>query len=95
MGIANGYVNIMLVTWFQYRADKRMMGRMMSSVMAFSVGITPVYDSSSCHYIPPRKSSTMRLNASGFSILGKCAVPFMTTFFAPVIPSTTVSESFR
>ena len=42
-----------------------------------------------------KKSSTLRLNSSGFSILGRWATLGMTTLFAPGIPVATISEILR
>lgn len=42
MGTATGYVNIMVITWVQSRTKEAMMGRVMSIVMVFSVGMSPM-----------------------------------------------------
>ncbi len=42
VGIANGYVNIVFVTWLQNRVPMSMLGRVMSLVMFASVGVVPV-----------------------------------------------------
>ena len=42
MGIANGYANIMLITWLQQKVAPEMMGRIMSLVMFAAVGLNPV-----------------------------------------------------
>jgi MFS family permease len=42
MGIANGYANIMLITWLQQKVAPEMMGRIMSLVMFAAIGLNPV-----------------------------------------------------
>lgn len=42
MGIANGYANIMLITWLQQKVAPEMIGRVMSLVMFAAVGLNPV-----------------------------------------------------
>jgi predicted MFS family arabinose efflux permease len=42
MGMANGYANIMLITWLQQKVAPEMMGRVMSLVMLAAVGLNPV-----------------------------------------------------
>jgi MFS family permease len=42
MGIANGYANIMLITWLQQKAAPEMTGRVMSLVMFAAIGMNPV-----------------------------------------------------
>lgn len=42
MGIANGYANIMLITWLQQKVAPEMTGRIMSVVMFAAVGLNPV-----------------------------------------------------
>ena len=42
MGVANGYVMIMLITWLQLRTPSAMLGRMMSVIMFSSVGMAPL-----------------------------------------------------
>jgi MFS family permease len=42
MGAANGYNNILLITWLQTRIDPAMTGRIMSLMMFASVGLNPV-----------------------------------------------------
>ena len=42
MGTANGYANIMLITWLQQKVAPEMMGRIMSLVMFAAVGLNPV-----------------------------------------------------
>jgi MFS family permease len=42
MGIANGYANIMLITWLQQKVAPAMMGRIMSLVMFAAVGLNPI-----------------------------------------------------
>lgn len=42
MGGANGYVNILFITWLQRRTPEAMMGRMMSLIMFASLGLVPV-----------------------------------------------------
>ncbi len=42
MGLANGYVSIMFITWLQNRTPQYMLGRIMSLLMFASVGLLPV-----------------------------------------------------
>jgi MFS family permease len=42
MGTANGYIEIMLITWLQKRTPQHMQGRMMSLAMFVTMGLTPV-----------------------------------------------------
>ena len=42
MGTANGYIEIMLITWVQKRTPAQMQGRMMSLAMFVTMGLTPV-----------------------------------------------------
>ena len=42
MGTANGYIEIMLITWVQKRTPPEMQGRMMSLAMFVTMGLTPV-----------------------------------------------------
>ncbi len=50
-------------------------------------GEHPVFDYLSCS----KNSITARLNSCGFSMFGWCAVPGITTFFAPAILFSSVS----
>lgn len=42
MGTANGYANIMLITWLQQKVAPEMTGRVMSLVMFAAVGLNPI-----------------------------------------------------
>jgi hypothetical protein len=42
MEIANGYANIMLITWLQQKLAPEMTGRIMSLVMFTAIGLNPV-----------------------------------------------------
>jgi MFS family permease len=42
VGAANGYVNILFVTWLQQRIPPSLLGRVMSLLMFASVGVVPV-----------------------------------------------------
>ena len=42
MGLANGYVNILFITWLQTRTAPEMLGRMMSLLMFASAGLLPI-----------------------------------------------------
>lgn len=42
MGLANGYVVILFITWLQQRTPQTMLGRVMSVLMFSSVGLIPV-----------------------------------------------------
>lgn len=42
IGMANGYVNINFFTWLQKRIPQELMGRMMSLLIVFSLGLAPV-----------------------------------------------------
>jgi predicted MFS family arabinose efflux permease len=42
MGTANGYANIMMITWLQQKVAPEMTGRIMSLVMFAAIGLNPV-----------------------------------------------------
>jgi hypothetical protein len=42
MGTANGYANIMLITWLQQKVAPELTGRIMSLVMFAAIGLNPV-----------------------------------------------------
>ena len=42
MGIVNGYVNILFITWLQQRTPENMLGRVMSLLMFASLGLSPL-----------------------------------------------------
>ncbi|HUH17463.1 MAG TPA: MFS transporter [Methylomirabilota bacterium] len=42
MGIGAGYVNVLIFAWLQARAERAMLGRLMSLVMLGAVGLTPL-----------------------------------------------------
>lgn len=42
MGIINGYVNILAITWLQKRIPETLMGRVMSLIMFASLGLVPI-----------------------------------------------------
>ncbi len=42
MGTANGYANIMLITWLQQRVTPEMTGRIMSLMMFAAIGLNPI-----------------------------------------------------
>jgi MFS family permease len=42
LGLGNGYINIVIFTWFQQRTPKDMLGRMMSMMMLAAIGLVPV-----------------------------------------------------
>jgi MFS family permease len=42
LGVGNGYLAILLVTWMQTRTPKEMLGRMMSFVMLAGTGLVPI-----------------------------------------------------
>jgi hypothetical protein len=42
MGTANGYANIMLITWLQQKVAPEMTGRIMSLVMFAAIGLNPI-----------------------------------------------------
>jgi len=42
MGIANGYANIMLITWLQQKVAPQMLGRVMGLVLFAAIGLNPV-----------------------------------------------------
>ena len=42
MGVANGYVVILFVTWLQIRTPEAMLGRMMSLLMFAALGLNPI-----------------------------------------------------
>lgn len=42
LGLGNGYITIILITWMQTRTPKEMLGRMMSLLMLSSTGLVPI-----------------------------------------------------
>lgn len=42
LGIANGYIAILVITWIQQRTPKELLGRVMSLMLFFNVGLVPV-----------------------------------------------------
>lgn len=79
MGIANGYANILLITWLQQKVAPEMIGRVMSLVLFAAVGLNPV-------------SNALAGVLIGFNltVLLVCAGLMMTTFtlsaaFSPVV----------
>lgn len=42
MGVGGGFVNVLAVAWLQRRVDPTMLGRVMSLVMLFSMGLAPI-----------------------------------------------------
>jgi len=79
MGAANGYNNIMLITWLQSRISPSMTGRIMSLVMFASVGLNPISTALS--------GALIGLNAAALLV---CAGSLMTIFtlaaaFSPAI----------
>lgn len=79
MGTANGYNNILLITWLQTRISPAMTGRIMSLVMFASVGLNPVSTALS--------GALIGLNAT---VLLVCAGILMTIFtlsaaFSPAV----------
>jgi MFS family permease len=42
LGIGNGYIGLILITWIQQRTPKEMLGRMMSLLMLSNLGLTPI-----------------------------------------------------
>lgn len=42
VGLGNGYIGIILITWMQTRAPEEMLGRVMSILMFSSTGLVPV-----------------------------------------------------
>ena len=69
MGTANGYANIMMITWLQQKVAPQMMGRIMSLVMFAAIGLNPVSTALA--------GALIGLNAA---ILLVCAGIFMTVF---------------
>ena len=47
IGIAGGYLDIMLTTWLQSRTPQRMLGRVMSLLMVAIVGLSPISNAAS------------------------------------------------
>ncbi len=79
MGIANGYANIMLITWLQQKVAPEMTGRIMSLVMFAAIGLNPVSAALAGAFIG--------LNAT---VLLVCAGSLMTVFtlsaaFSPAV----------
>jgi hypothetical protein len=67
MGIANGYVNVLFVTWLQGRTPAYMLGRMMSLLMFAMTGLYPV--SIALSGAAARLSAGGLLAASGLALM--------------------------
>jgi len=81
MGIANGYANIMLITWLQQKVVPEMIGRVMSLVMFAAIGLNPVSN-----------ALAGMLIGLNITVLLVCAGLLMTTFtlsaaFSPAVRS--------
>ena len=63
MGIANGYVNILFITWLQSHTPTHLLGRVMSFMLFASVGLVPLSLALSGALI--QWNSTLLLAASG------------------------------
>ena len=79
MGIANGYNNILMITWLQQKIAPEMTGRVMSLVMFAAIGLNPVSTALA--------GALIGLNAT---VLLICAGSLMTLFtlsaaFSPVV----------
>ena len=79
MGIANGYANILMITWVQQKVAPEMIGRIMSLVMFAAIGLNPVSTALA--------GALIGLNAA---LLLVCAGVLMTLFtsaaaFSPVV----------
>ena len=42
LGLGNGYITILILTWIQSRTPREMLGRMMSMLMLTTSGLSPV-----------------------------------------------------
>lgn len=67
MGIANGYVVIMFITWLQRRAPSELLGRMMSLLMFALVGLNPI--SAALAGILVKLSTTFLLVGAGSALV--------------------------
>ncbi len=66
MGTANGYANIMLITWLQQKVAPEMTGRIMSLVMFAAVGLNPI--STALAGVLIGRSATVLLVCAGISM---------------------------
>ena len=78
-GTANGYNNILMITWLQRRIAPEMRGRIMSLVMFAAVGLNPISNALA--------GALIGLNAA---VLLTCAGVLMTLFtlsaaFSPIV----------
>jgi hypothetical protein len=79
MGIANGYANIILITWLQQKVAPEMIGRVMSLVMFAAIGLNPISN-----------ALAGMLIGLNITVLLVCAGLLMTTFtlsaaFSPAV----------
>ena len=42
LGLGNGYITILVLTWIQSRTPREMLGRMMSMLMLTNTGVSPI-----------------------------------------------------
>ena len=79
MGIANGYVVIMFITWLQRRTPSELLGRMMSLLMFALVGLNPI--SAALAGILVKLSTTFLLVGAGSALI----MVVLVSLFNPVI----------
>lgn len=79
MGAANGYNNIMLITWLQNRISPDLTGRIMSLIIFASVGLNPVSTALA--------GALIGLNAAWLMISAGCLMTIFTLFaaFSPAV----------
>ncbi len=75
LGLGNGYITILVLTWIQSRTPREMLGRMMSMLMLTNTGLSPVSQAVS--------GAVIKISFSGMFILagaGLLLVPLWTAF---------------
>jgi hypothetical protein len=88
MGIANGYVNILFITWLQSHTPTHLLGRVMSFMLFASVGLVPLSLALSGALI--QLNSTLLLAASGTLLM---ILTLWAATIAPVRSMGLASES--
>jgi MFS family permease len=68
LGLGNGYVTIILLTWIQTRTPKKMLGRIMSFLMLSSAGLVPLSEALS-GAVGSLSLKLLFLTAGGFILL--------------------------
>lgn len=90
LGISNGYVMILLITWLQMRTPPTMVGRVMSLIMFTSVGLAPVATAVAGALI--KLSLTGLFVGSGVLLLGIISVAILNPAMRAMQPNPLPTE---